>query len=158
MPRISIITPTYNSENTLHGTVEGYDIDGNPILGEHECINDFSSAQLIRDLHYLNTAGNNAILDGANPRVTYHGTNYGNFSVFDSSQSNATIGGSSATGEKGNFTTDDLKAALNYGEVNPEYLYYGDKNPITNSPFDKYIDVRNLSDWRNTDFLRFRLA
>lgn len=37
--------------SALHGTVEGYDIDGNPILGEHECINDFSSAQLIRDLH-----------------------------------------------------------------------------------------------------------
>ena len=109
--------------------------------------------QLIRDLHYLNTAGNNAILNGTKPRVTYHGTNYGNFSVFDSSQSNATIGGSAATGEKGNFTTDDLKAALNYGEVNPEYLYYGDKKPITNSPFDKYIDVRNLRDWRNTDFL-----
>lgn len=114
---------------------------------------DYLTGQLIRDLHYLNTAGNNAILDGANPRVTYHGTNYGNFSVFDSSQSNATIGGSAATGEKGNFTTDDLKAALNYGEVNPEYLYYGDKKPITNSPFDKYIDVRNLRDWRNTDFL-----
>lgn len=92
---------------------------------------DYLTGQLIRDLHYLNTAGNNAILDGANPRVTYHGTNYGNFSVFDSSQSNATIGGSAATGEKGNFTTDDLKAALNYGEVNPEYLYYGDNKPIT---------------------------
>lgn len=114
---------------------------------------DYLTGQLIRDLHYLNTAGNNAILDGANPRVTYHGTNYGNFSVFDSSQSNATIGGSSATGEKGNFTTDDLKAALNYGEVNPEYLYYGDNKPITDSPFDKYIDVKNLRDWRNTDFL-----
>lgn len=114
---------------------------------------DYLTGQLIRDLHYLNTAGNNAILDGANPRVTYHGTNYGNFSVFDSSQSNATIGGSSATGEKGNFTTDDLKAALNYGEVNPEYLYYGDNIPITDSPFDKYIDVKNLRDWRNTDFL-----
>ena len=114
---------------------------------------DYLTGQLIRDLHYLNTAGNNAILDGAKPRVTYHGTNYGNFSVFDSSQSNATIGGSAATGEKGNFTTDDLKAALNYGEVNPEYLYYGNKKPITNSPFDKYIDVRNLRDWRNTDFL-----
>lgn len=114
---------------------------------------DYLTGQLIRDLHYLNTAGNNAILDGANPRVTYHGTNYGNFSVFDSSQSNATIGGSAATGEKGNFTTDDLKAALNYGEVNPEYLYYGDNKPITDSPFDKYIDVKNLRDWRNTDFL-----
>lgn len=114
---------------------------------------DYLTGQLIRDLHYLNTAGNNAILDGANPRVTYHGTNYGNFSVFDSSQSNATIGGSSTTGEKGNFTTDDLKAALNYGEVNPEYLYYGDNKPITDSPFDKYIDVKNLRDWRNTDFL-----
>ena len=114
---------------------------------------DYLTGQLIRDLHYLNTAGNNAILNGTKPRVTYHGTNYGNFSVFDSSQSNATIGGSIATGEKGNFTTDDLKAALNYGEVNPEYLYYGDKKPITNSPFDKYIDVRNLRDWRNTDFL-----
>lgn len=114
---------------------------------------DYLTGQLIRDLHYLNTAGNNAILNGTKPRVTYHGTNYGNFSVFDSSQSNATIGGSAATGEKGNFTTDDLKAALNYGEVNPEYLYYGDKKPITNSPFDKYIDVRNLRDWRNTDFL-----
>lgn len=114
---------------------------------------DYLTGQLIRDLHYLNTAGNDAILDGANPRVTYHGTNYGNFSVFDSSQSNATIGGSAATGEKGNFTTDDLKAALNYGEVNPEYLYYGDNKPITDSPFDKYIDVKNLRDWRNTDFL-----
>lgn len=114
---------------------------------------DYLTGQLIRDLHYLNTAGNNAILNGTKPRVTYHGTNYGNFSVFDSSQSNATIGGSAATGEKGNFTTDDLKAALNYGEVNPEYLYYGNKKPITNSPFDKYIDVRNLRDWRNTDFL-----
>lgn len=114
---------------------------------------DYLTGQLIRDLHYLNTAGNNAILNGTKPRVTYHGTNYGNFSVFDSSQSNATIGGSAASGEKGNFTTDDLKAALNYGEVNPEYLYYGDKKPITNSPFDKYIDVRNLRDWRNTDFL-----
>ena len=114
---------------------------------------DYLTGQLIRDLHYLNTAGNNAILNGTKPRVTYHGTNYGNFSVFDSSQSNATIGGSAATGEKGNFTTDDLRAALNYGEVNPEYLYYGDNKPITNSPFDKYIDVRNLRDWRNTDFL-----
>ena len=114
---------------------------------------DYLTGQLIRDLHYLNAAGDNAILNGTNPRVTYHGTNYGNFSVFDSSQSNATIGGSAATGEKGNFTTDDLKAALNYGEVNPEYLYYGNKNPITNSQFDKYIDVRNLRDWRNTDFL-----
>ena len=114
---------------------------------------DYLTGQLIRDLHYLNTAGNNAILNGTKPRVTYHGTNYGNFSVFDSSQSNATIGGSATTGEKGNFTTDDLKAALNYGEVNSEYLYYGDKKPITNSPFDKYIDVRNLRDWRNTDFL-----
>lgn len=37
--------------SALHGSVEGYDIDGNPILGEHECVNDFSSAQLIRDLH-----------------------------------------------------------------------------------------------------------
>lgn len=114
---------------------------------------DYLTGQLIRDLHYLNTAGNNAILNGTKPRVTYHGTNYGNFSVFDSSQSNATIGGSAATGEKGNFTTDDLRAALNYGEVNPEYLYYGDNKPITNSPFDKYIDVRNLRDWRNTNFL-----
>lgn len=114
---------------------------------------DYLTGQLIRDLHYLNAAGDNAILNGTNPRVTYHGTNYGNYSVFDSSQSNATIGGSAATGEKGNFTTDDLKAALNYGEVNPEYLYYGNKNPITNSQFDKYIDVRNLRDWRNTDFL-----
>lgn len=114
---------------------------------------DYLTGQLIRDLHYLNTAGDNAILNGTNPRVTYHGTNYGNYSVFDSSQSNATIGGSAATGEKGNFTTDDLKAALNYGEVNPEYLYYGNKKPITNSQFDRYIDVRNLRDWRNTDFL-----
>ena len=114
---------------------------------------DYLTGQLIRDLHYLNAAGDNAILNGTNPRVTYHGTNYGNYSVFDSSQSNATIGGSAATGEKGNFTTDDLKAALNYGEVNPEYLYYGNKKPITNSQFDKYIDVRNLRDWRNTDFL-----
>ena len=114
---------------------------------------DYLTGQLIRDLHYLNVAGDNAILNGTNPRVTYHGTNYGNFSVFDSSQSNATIGGSAATGEKGNFTTDDLKAALNYGEVNPEFLYYGNKEPITNSQFDRYIDVRNLRDWRNTDFL-----
>ena len=114
---------------------------------------DYLTGQLIRDLHYLNAAGDNAILNGTNPRVTYHGTNYGNFSVFDSSQSNATIGGSPATGEKGNFTTDDLKAALNYGEANPEYLYFGNKKPITNSQFDKYIDVRNLRDWRNTDFL-----
>lgn len=114
---------------------------------------DYLTGQLIRDLHYLNVAGDNAILNGTNPRVTYHGTNYGNFSVFDSSQSNATIGGSAATGEKGNFTTDDLKAALNYGEVNPEFLYYGNKKPITNSQFDKYIDVRTLRDWRNTDFL-----
>lgn len=114
---------------------------------------DYLTGQLIRDLHYLNAAGDNAILNGTNPRVTYHGTNYGNFSVFDSSQSNATIGGSAATGEKGNFTTDDLKAALNYGEANPEYLYFGNKKPITNSQFDKYIDVRNLRDWRNTDFL-----
>ena len=114
---------------------------------------DYLTGQLIRDLHYLNAAGDNAILNGTNPRVTYHGTNYGNYSVFDSSQSNATIGGSAATGEKGNFTTDDLKAALNYGEANPEYLYFGNKKPITNSQFDKYIDVRNLRDWRNTDFL-----
>ena len=114
---------------------------------------DYLTGQLIRDLHYLNAAGNNAILNGTNPRVTYHGTEYGNFSVFDSSQSNATIGGSAATGEKGNFTTDDLKAALNYGKANPEYLYWGNREPITNSQFDKYIDVRNLRDWRGTKFL-----
>ena len=114
---------------------------------------DYLTGQLIRDLHYLNAAGDNAILNGTNPRVTYHGTEYGNFSVFDSSQSNATIGGSAATGEKGNFTTDDLKAALNYGKANPEYLYWGNREPITNSQFDKYIDVRNLRDWRGTKFL-----
>lgn len=114
---------------------------------------DYLTGQLIRDLHYLNAAGDNAILNGTNPKVTYHGTEYGNFSVFDSSQSNATIGGSAATGEKGNFTTDDLKAALNYGKANPEYLYWGNREPITNSQFDKYIDVRNLRDWRGTKFL-----
>ena len=46
---------------------------------------DYLTGQLIRDLHYLNAAGDNAILNGTNPRVTYHGTNYGNYSVFDSS-------------------------------------------------------------------------
>ena len=36
--------------SALHGSVEGYDIDGTPICGEHECANDLSCLQFISDL------------------------------------------------------------------------------------------------------------
>ena len=50
-----------------------------------------------------------------NPIVWYHGSRYGNHTIFDSSKMNATIGGESAAGKvKGNFLTTDLPSAARY--------------------------------------------
>lgn len=49
-----------------------------------------------------------------NPIVYYHGSEYGGHNIFDSSIFNATIGGASARGEKGNFLTTDLPSAERY--------------------------------------------
>ena len=45
----------------------------------------------------------------------YHGSEWGNHTVFDSSAMNATIGGASANGKiKGNFLTTDVPSAMRY--------------------------------------------
>ena len=45
----------------------------------------------------------------------YHGSEWGNHTIFDSSAMNATIGGASAAGKiKGNFLTTDVPSAMRY--------------------------------------------
>lgn len=58
----------------------------------------------------------NVTMDASgNPIVWYHGSKYGNHTIFDSSKMNATIGGESAAGKvKGNFLTTDLPSATRY--------------------------------------------
>lgn len=59
----------------------------------------------------------------------YHGSKWGNHTIFDSSAMNATIGGTSAHGKiKGNFLTTDIPSAIRYAGSNrfskdnvPEY-------------------------------------
>ena len=63
--------------------------------------------QQLRDFHFQKAT--NQV-----PEVLYHGAPYGGFTSFDSRAFNATIGGSTAKGEKGNFFTPDLPAALRY--------------------------------------------
>lgn len=63
--------------------------------------------QRLRDLHFSQATGQQ-------PEVLYHGAPYGNFNSFDSKAFDATIGGASAKGEKGNFFTDDLPTATRY--------------------------------------------
>jgi len=90
--------------------------------------------QAIRDAHYLRSVPHTEITvsSEAKPVTWYHGTEYGGHSVFNSSVSNATIGGASAQGVKGNFLTTDLKAAQNYANgshfVDPAIMHsYTDK-------------------------------
>lgn len=107
---------------------------------------DYKVGQAIRDYHFLNKAGKKTVMQTDKPKVWYHGTPYGNFSKFNSSASNNTIGGAAALGEKGNFTTEDLQAAKNYREGSQD-LYWGNRKPVSNSPFDELINVNNVTDW-----------
>jgi hypothetical protein len=78
--------------------------------------NDLVEAQRLRDLHFKAKARYNNITfdtDG-NPIVWYTGSEWGGHNVFDSSKMNATIGGSSVKGDKGNFLTTDLPSAERY--------------------------------------------
>lgn len=81
---------------------------------------DIVEAQRLRDLHFASKANYTPVtIDSqGNPITWYTGSEFGNHSVFDSSKMNATIGGSSIRGEKGNFTTTDLPAAEHYAGIN----------------------------------------
>lgn len=65
--------------------------------------------QQLRDYHFK-------LKTNQDPEVLYHGAPYGGFNIFDSHAFNSTIGGASAKGEKGNFFTTDLPAAIRYAE------------------------------------------
>ena len=71
----------------------------------HDKDNDL--VQQLRDFHFQKAT--NQV-----PEVLYHGAPYGGFTSFDSRAFNATVGGATAKGEKGNFFTPDLPAALRY--------------------------------------------
>lgn len=68
---------------------------------------DNNLVQQLRDFHFQKAT--NQV-----PEVLYHGAPYGGFTSFDSRAFNATVGGATAKGEKGNFFTPDLPAALRY--------------------------------------------
>lgn len=79
--------------------------------------NNLEEVQQLRDLHFKaksNSITNINIDENGQPIVWYQGTPYGGHSILDSSKQNATIGGSIAFGEKGNFLTADLNAAERY--------------------------------------------
>lgn len=103
---------------------------------------DHETGQVIRDWHFIKNSGRYGINNYEKPVVFYQGTPFGGHSVVDSKLSNATIGGASAIGEKGNFTTTDLNAAYNYADG--DIFNY---NPITQSPYDKLLNLKKLRDY-----------
>ena len=103
---------------------------------------DYETGQTIRDYHFMKNAPNTQLRLGDTPQVTYHGSPYGGHTVFNSSKSNNTIGGASAIGNKGNFSTLNLDAAKNYAGT------YEPNNSI--SQYDKLLNIKTLHDYGNT--------
>ena len=103
---------------------------------------DHETGQVIRDWHFIKNSGGYGINNYEKPVVFYQGSPYGGHSVVNSKLLDATIGGASALGEKGNFTTTDLNAAYNYAGRFPFY-----HKPITQSPYDKLLDLKKLRDY-----------
>ena len=103
---------------------------------------DHETGQIIRDWHFIKNSGGYGINNYEKPVVFYQGSPYGGHSVVNSKLLDATIGGASALGEKGNFTTTDLNAAYNYAGRFPFY-----HKPITQSPYDKLLDLKKLRDY-----------
>ena len=84
--------------------------------------NDQEAVQYLRDLHFKVKSGKYGVMDNNDqPLVLYHGTPYGNQTIMRPELSNATIGGSSAKGEKGIWLTPDLNSALRYAGAGSDY-------------------------------------
>lgn len=103
---------------------------------------DHETGQVIRDWHFIKNSGRYGINNYEKPVVFYQGTLDGGHSVVNSKLLNATIGGAAALGEKGNFTTTDLNAAYNYAG-----RHILNHNPITQSQYDKLLNLKKLRDY-----------
>lgn len=94
---------------------------------------------------YLNSGVNKTPIvvdDNGHAVGWFHGSEWGNHTIFDSSAMNATIGGSSAAGKvKGNFLTTDLPSAKRYAGSD---RYSTTEDPKTTTPNTFVEKLQNL--------------
>lgn len=94
---------------------------------------------------YLNSGVNKTPIvvgDDGHAVGWFHGSEWGNHTIFDSSAMNATIGGSSAAGKvKGNFLTTDLPSAKRYAGSS---RYSTTEDPKTTTPNTFVEKLQNL--------------